>query len=146
MLPHMRLWVLSDPDDHSARCKVISFHRETLSCLWICCTSWGSRFYGLRYAEWRIFVTLHCMREDMLTHSLRLMNSNALLSSCHLLFGLPQICLFSVKTWVFKDRPKYKVSIKVKHLHDDERALINNTSTEFKERCRIKVMFSPKKY
>lgn len=26
-------WVLSDIDDHSVRCEVISFHKETPSCL-----------------------------------------------------------------------------------------------------------------
>lgn len=56
-----QLWVLSDTDDHSARCEVMLFHKETQSCLQIYCTSLGSQFEELRWAQCFIFVFLHCM-------------------------------------------------------------------------------------
>lgn len=66
MLPHLwrrRLWVLSDTDDHSTRCEVISFHKETPSRLRIYCTSRGSQFEELGGAQRLIFVSLHCMNQ-----------------------------------------------------------------------------------
>lgn len=62
LLPHLwcrRLWVLSDTDHHSARCEVISFHKETPSCLPVNCTSWGSQFENVSFTQWLMFELLY---------------------------------------------------------------------------------------